>query len=111
MYERGSEPDYRFSFANERTFLAWIRTSLGLLAGGVAVDTIDLSIASSWQRVLAAVLVVLGLLCAVTSWLRWARAERAMRNGEPLPATSMTVGAGLTLALIVISAILLVLIL
>jgi putative membrane protein len=33
----GEEPDYRFTLANERTFLAWIRTSLALLAGGVAV--------------------------------------------------------------------------
>jgi hypothetical protein len=31
------EPDYRFTFANERTFLAWIRTALALIAGGVAV--------------------------------------------------------------------------
>jgi putative membrane protein len=31
-----SDPDYRFSLANERTFLAWIRTALALVAGGVA---------------------------------------------------------------------------
>jgi putative membrane protein len=31
----GTEPDYRFTLANERTFLAWIRTALALLAGGV----------------------------------------------------------------------------
>ena len=30
----GEEPDYRFTLANERTFLAWVRTALGLLAGG-----------------------------------------------------------------------------
>ena len=38
------EPDYRFSFANERTFLAWARTALALLAGGVALDVISLSV-------------------------------------------------------------------
>ncbi len=27
----GEAPDYRFSLANERTFLAWIRTALGFL--------------------------------------------------------------------------------
>ncbi len=26
----GEAPDYRFSLANERTFLAWIRTASGL---------------------------------------------------------------------------------
>jgi len=31
------EPDYRFTLANERTFLAWQRTALGLLAAAVAV--------------------------------------------------------------------------
>ena len=33
----GEEPDYRFTLANERTFLAWIRTALALIAGGVAL--------------------------------------------------------------------------
>ena len=30
--------DYRFLLANERTFLAWMRTALGLIAGGVALE-------------------------------------------------------------------------
>ena len=34
----GEAPDYRFSLANERTFLAWIRTALGFLAAGVGLD-------------------------------------------------------------------------
>jgi len=109
VYGTGSEPDYRFSFANERTFLAWIRTALALLAGGVAVDAIDLSIGDTWQAVLAAALIMLGVVCAVASWTRWARAERAMRNGDVLP--SMSAGVVLTLALIGISAVLFVLIL
>jgi hypothetical protein len=32
----GEAPDYRFSLANERTFLAWIRTALGFLPPGSA---------------------------------------------------------------------------
>jgi putative membrane protein len=109
VYGTGSEPDYRFSFANERTFLAWLRTSLALLAGGVAVDAIDLSIGDAWQRVLAAALIVLGVVCAAASWTRWARAERAMRNGDVLP--SMSAGAVLTVALVAIAVILLALVL
>jgi uncharacterized membrane protein YidH (DUF202 family) len=36
-HEVGQHPDYRFTLANERIFLAWIRTSLALVAGGIAV--------------------------------------------------------------------------
>lgn len=105
VYGAGEEPDYRFSFANERTFLAWIRTALALLAGGVALDAIELSIPSTVQLALAVLLVVLALLCALVSWLRWARAERAMRVGHPLPSSNLS--ALLTLALVVIAAVLL----
>jgi hypothetical protein len=31
-----TEPDYRFTYANERTFLAWVRTSVALIGVGVA---------------------------------------------------------------------------
>jgi putative membrane protein len=100
VYDTGSEPDARFSFANERTFLAWIRTALALLAAGVALDALPLPIPSALQTFLAAAFVVLGLTCAVASWARWARAERAMRRGEPLP----SVGFGAVLAVFVVLA-------
>lgn len=86
VYSEGNEPDYRFTFANERTFLAWIRTALALVAGGVAVDALDLAMSDILQRVVAAVLLLLGVASAVSAWLRWARSERAIRRGEPLPA-------------------------
>jgi putative membrane protein len=97
VYGSGAEPDPRFSFANERTFLAWIRTALALLAGGVALDAVPLSITHTLQVALAAVFVTLGLLCAVAAWVRWARAERAIRRNEPLPASNV----GVTLASVV----------
>jgi putative membrane protein len=90
VYGSGEEPDYRFSFANERTFLAWIRTALALLAGGVALDAIDLSIPGELKQGLAVLLVALGLVCALLSWLRWARAEQAMRRQQPLPASTLS---------------------
>ena len=90
VYGSGDEPDARFSFANERTFLAWIRTAFALLAGGVALDAFVLSISGRAQHLLATLLVLLGLGCALSSWLRWARAERAMRHGHPLPASNFT---------------------
>jgi putative membrane protein len=99
------EPDARFTFANERTFLAWIRTSLALIAAGVAVDSVTLAIPSTVQHVLAASMIALGVVTAATSWLRWARAERAMRRGEPLPASP--VGAAMAIGVVLAGVILL----
>ena len=33
----GREPDPRFTFANERTFLAWSRTALALVVAGLGI--------------------------------------------------------------------------
>ena len=104
VYGAGSEPDARFSFANERTFLAWIRTALALLAAGVAVEAVDLSLPAWVQTVLAELMIGLGLVCAVAAWVRWARAERAMRRGEPLPASgvSLVLGVGVAVAAVIL---------
>ncbi len=109
VYGVGEDPDYRFTFANERTFLAWIRTSLALLAGGVALDTLSLSIPDAVRRVLACVLIVLGILCAGASWVRWAAAERAMRTESSLPSSRL--GTTLSGVLIVCAIVVLVIVL
>lgn len=95
VYERGTEPDYRFSLANERTFLAWIRTSLAMLAGSVALTGLDLDISPRLSSGLAALLLILCLFCAGGGWFRWARVESAMRRERPLPSA----GSGFVLAL------------
>ncbi len=89
VYGVGSEPDPRFTFANERTFLAWIRTALGFLAAGVGVAAVARYSAqlSVEVRVASAVLVGCGLACSVSAWVRWVRNERAMRLGRPLPSS------------------------
>jgi putative membrane protein len=109
VYAAGTAPDPRFSLANERTFLAWVRTSLALLAGGVALDAVDIDGPALLQSVLAAGLVVLGLLGAAVAWARWAAAERAMRLRQPLPGTAAL--AWLAVALMVVAACLVVLVL
>jgi putative membrane protein len=82
----GSEPDPRFTLANERTFLAWVRTSLALLAGGIAVEAFTGAVFDSLTRkVMGSTLLVIAALIALTAGFRWMRVERAMRQGHPLP--------------------------
>lgn len=82
----GREPDPRFTLANERTFLAWLRTALALLAGGVAVEAFTGEIFPPVLRVaLSAVLFVLAAALALGAGVRWLQVERAMRHGRPLP--------------------------
>lgn len=83
----GSEPDYRFTLANERTFLAWIRTALALGAGGLgAINLIDNFYG---QEALGLILLGLSFATAATSYRRWAANERAIRLGKPLPASRL----------------------
>ena len=86
----GAEPDPRFSLANERTFLAWIRTGLALIAGGVAIDAVVLPLPGWVRTATAVVLLVLGLAVPVLAWLNWAASERALRLGRPLPGSFVT---------------------
>lgn len=104
------EPDYRFTLANERTFLAWQRTALGLLAAAVAVIQFVPSLSVPGAR--HALGLLLGALSVATATIgirRWAQAERAMRRGEPLPKHPSPVYLGVGLVLITVLALALVL--
>lgn len=90
IYRHGSEPDPRFSLANERTFLAWIRTSLALFAAGVALEALNLPIDVQLRSVAAEIFVVVGIVAAAQSWFGWARSERALREATTLPGPSMS---------------------
>jgi putative membrane protein len=87
----GSTPDYRFSLANERTFLAWIRTALALVAGGIAVDQFLTGMSWGARTAIALALLAGGGLCALRAVNHWVRCERAMRRGEDLPASRFPV--------------------
>ncbi|MCT9821252.1 DUF202 domain-containing protein [Microbacterium sp. W1N] len=89
VYTRGDEPDARFSLANERTFLAWIRTALALLAGGVALEVLGLDLHPGLRLAASLVLVIAALATSALAWTNWARTERALRLGTPLPASLM----------------------
>ncbi|MGZ4456760.1 MAG: YidH family protein, partial [Nocardioides sp.] len=75
VYDAGQEPDPRFSLANERTFLAWVRTSLAMLAGAVALHSLGVP-GTDWLRTaLVVALVLFAGATATFSYLRWARVE------------------------------------
>jgi putative membrane protein len=86
--QQGQAPDYRFSLANERTFLAWIRTALALLAGGVLLDQFSTQLGP--HLVVVALAVALSLSAAILcglAYLRWRANEIAMRHAGRLPGT------------------------
>lgn len=85
LYDVGDEPDPRFSLANERTFLAWVRTSLAVLAGGVALHGFQVPDPAWLRRVLVVALLVFGGATTALAYRRWSLVERAMRTGRPLP--------------------------
>lgn len=85
------EPDYRFTLANERTFLAWIRTALALLAGSIAIDQLVPNFAvPDARKALGAILAVASVVLVIQSVLRWRRVQLAMRRDADLP-PSLTV--------------------
>src|SRR5438034_10149859 len=108
MREVGETPDYRFSLANERTFLAWIRTALALVGGGLAVAQFVPELRVRYAReIIAVVLMLLGTACAARAMLHWARCELAMREKRDLPPSrfpsflASTIAAGAVLLILV----------
>lgn len=99
LEELGEHPDPRFTFANERTFLAWNRTSLALIAAGLAVAQLLEFDVQGVRLAIALPLLGLGAYTAFTSYRRWEANERALRLGHPMPYSgiprAIAVGVGL----------------
>ncbi|WP_081586128.1 YidH family protein [Tsukamurella sp. 1534] len=87
VYGVGEEPDVRFSLANERTALAWIRTALALIAGGVTLTTVaGLSTIPAPLYAVSAAACTAGAVLSVVAVRRWSANERALRLKAALPA-------------------------
>jgi putative membrane protein len=102
----GEEPDPRFTLANERTFLAWIRTALALLAGGIAVETFASDTFEPLLRlVMTLSLLSLSILVSAGACLRWLSVERALRHRRalPLPALVPLLAIGCCVAALVMA--------
>ena len=101
MRDVGTEPDPRFTYANERTFLAWNRTALALIAAGLAITSLLPEFQLHYgRRIIGVPLIALGAFLAFTSYRRWEDNARAMRLGQPLPASNLPriLAAGIALA-------------
>ena len=95
--------DYRFLLANERTFLAWIRTALGIIAGGVALD--QFVVVEGEQGLvaqLAILTIFLGAVIAVVGTVRWSRADRVMRDGRAMTRSRGVIVVGLSVAAVAV---------
>lgn len=98
LHEVGESPDYRFSLANERTFLAWVRTALAMMAAGIAVVQFVPGLPVV-RHILGLILITLGGVLAGVSYEHWERNERAMRLGEQLPRSAVPRLVAVVLAL------------
>ncbi|MEV7286465.1 DUF202 domain-containing protein [Streptomyces sp. NPDC093252] len=105
----GATPDYRFSLANERTFLAWLRTALALIGGGFAVDQFLPDLRWAVRVALALALLAAGVLCSLRAVNHWVRCERAMRRGEDLPVSRFPALLSLVVAVVALGMVVVVL--
>ena len=104
VYGKGTEPDPRFTLANERTFLAWIRTSLSLLATGVGLEYFELPASATLRAIAVSIFLLLGVFSAVRATLGWANTEIALRLNRVLPGMGFgsLLGIGIAIAAVVV---------
>ncbi|MFM1726733.1 DUF202 domain-containing protein [Prescottella soli] len=109
-FREGDDPDPRFTLANERTFLAWVRTALGLIAAAVGLEAFGSDVVGpAIHTVLVVGLLVGAVLLVIFAFARWMAVEAAMRTGRSLPVPAIAAllacliaGAGVTLLIVVV---------
>lgn len=99
VYRQGTEPDPRFTLANERTFLAWITTGLALISVGVGLQALAVTIQPTFRLVAASLLMLAGTVCPTLAYRNWMRVEAALRASRPLPPARMSAFLVVTLTL------------
>jgi putative membrane protein len=105
----GGDVDPRYSLANERTFLAWIRTSLGFLAVSAGLVAVDLPWPAFAERGLAVLLAAAGAASAVIAWDRWKKVEAAILDERPAPPPRAHAVLAVVVAIVSVAVIVLVL--
>jgi putative membrane protein len=97
-----TEPDARFTLANQRTFLAWSRTALALVAAGLGiVQLLPPFPGVPWGRhIIGVPLILLGAVTAAEAYREWTRNQVALRRGEPLPRSVLPVTLATTIGVV-----------
>src|SRR6266511_1379658 len=90
-HDEGTEPDARFTFANERTFLAWNRTAVALVVAGLAITQLlpPFPGAPGGRRIVGGPLIILGIILSLASYRQSKQNQRALRLGQPLPGSNL----------------------
>jgi putative membrane protein len=106
---RETEPDARFTFANERTFLAWHRTALALVVAGLAIVQLlpPFRGVPFGRHLIALPLIALGGVLSVGSYVEWTRHQRALRLGTPLGASVLPKLLAISITLLALIAVVL----
>jgi putative membrane protein len=94
--------DYRYLLANERTFLAYVRTALALQVAGLGVLQFLTHGTDAIRYALGLALVLAGSGLGLTGYRRFRANERAIRSGAEMPTARLTLA--LTLAIVVVPA-------
>jgi putative membrane protein len=93
------------TLAAERTYLAYVRTGLALLAAGVAVATALPGAGSPRLRVvLGCVLVLLGLAVGLGAYARFTQVDTAMPAGAPLPRSRLVLPLAVGISVVALGA-------
>jgi putative membrane protein len=99
-----ADVDPRITFASERTFLAWMRTSLALIAGGVAVGATLDTRARVVHLVIAVAPILFGGVLATIGYRRWQAFDVALKTGAPLPVDHTLRGIAVLIAVLALGA-------
>jgi putative membrane protein len=104
--------------ANERTFLAWVRTSIAVIAFGFLVERFDLFLAfavpeavknkisvtrGEFGHVAGLVLIVLGIVMILISAIRFGRTAREIDDDKVFPGTGSRVDFALAALLVLLA--------
>ncbi len=108
MHAAMQQVDLRILQANERTLLAWVRTSLALMAFGFVVARIspllreaEIQRSGSWPVWIGAAFLVLGTICNIAASVRYIRIRAAVLEGRSiLPGRTAALSLALGLALL-----------